>query len=642
MTETRKRTTPVVTILGLVSILAVLSGFTGNVHASSGYLSTFNSTYGTSGTALDTCSLCHVTVPSPRNAFGSDFANNGHSFSTIANLDSDGDGATNIVEITARTFPGDPGSKPAASDTTPPQVGSTSPVNGATSVATGSSVTATFSEAVSSGSVTTTTFTLKNGGASIAGTVSASGSTATFHPTAALLNGTTYTGTVTTGVKDLAGNALASDYSWTFTTAAAADTTPPAVSSVTPTAGSTTAAVNTPVTATFNEPVSSASLTTTSFTLKNGGASIAGTVSVIGSAATFHPTSALLNGTTYTATVTTGVTDLAGNALGSDYTWSFTTGSTADTTPPAVSSTSPGSGASGIAITSAVTATFNERLDPSTVTTASFTLKNASNAPVAGAVTYAGSTATFAPTTPLGAATLYTATLTTGVKDAAGNGLSQPYTWSFTTIAAAQTGDRDDDGVNDDEDDYPDDHKKATPREAKGDGKIKIDTSRHHPTAYLKAVRTTADSDPSINQSGKPAGYEFRDGLVDYEVHGIAAGETLQVEITYPEPIPAGSKVYMVNSSGFHVLPGAVINGNVVTLTLTDGGEGDRDAKINSVIDDPVGVASPVASDAPSSAGGGCSMIAGGGDPRDAAGAYGFLALTALLLGIRSFRRRKT
>ena len=124
-------------------------------------------------------------------------------------------------------------------------------------------------------------------------------------------------------------------------------------------------------------------------------------------------------------------------------------------------------------------------------------------------------------------------------------------------------------------------------------------------------------------------------------MHGIASGETVQVELTYPEPFPAGSKAYQVNSSGFHELPGAVISGNVVTLTLTDGGQGDRDAMTNSVIDDPVGVASPVASDTPSSAGGGCSMVTPGGDPRDAVGAYGFLALTALALGIRSYRGRK-
>jgi hypothetical protein len=42
-------------------------------------------------------------------------------------------------------------------------------------------------------------------------------------------------------------------------------------------------------------------------------------------AGTFTPLSNLTGGGTYTATITTGVTDLAGNALASNYVWSFTT-----------------------------------------------------------------------------------------------------------------------------------------------------------------------------------------------------------------------------------------------------------------------------------------------------------------------------
>ncbi|MRR52453.1 MAG: hypothetical protein EG825_16365, partial [Rhodocyclaceae bacterium] len=55
------------------------------------------------------------------NAYAIDYAAAGHNFTAIENLDSDGDGFTNIVEINARTFPGDPTSHPAA-DTTPPVV----------------------------------------------------------------------------------------------------------------------------------------------------------------------------------------------------------------------------------------------------------------------------------------------------------------------------------------------------------------------------------------------------------------------------------------------------------------------------------------------------------------------------------------
>ncbi len=52
---------------------------------------------------------------------------------------------------------------------------------------------------------------------------------------------------------------------------------------------------------------------------------MAGTGSVVGNTATFTPDAALADNTVYTATVTTAVTDLAGNHLAADYTWSFTT-----------------------------------------------------------------------------------------------------------------------------------------------------------------------------------------------------------------------------------------------------------------------------------------------------------------------------
>ncbi len=87
------------------------------------YLNLFNTTYGTTGTRLDQCILCHTTnnpnANPTLNPFGSDFGGTtvpGHTvhvFDTaLENWDSDGDGFTNIVEIHALTFPGDPADHP--------------------------------------------------------------------------------------------------------------------------------------------------------------------------------------------------------------------------------------------------------------------------------------------------------------------------------------------------------------------------------------------------------------------------------------------------------------------------------------------------------------------------------------------------
>jgi hypothetical protein len=91
----------------------LLAGYT-VAYASSGYLKTFNNMYGTSTTKLNTCSLCHTNTPSC-NSYGNAFKNSGNNFQTIEPLDSDGDGFTNIVEINARTFPGNPASTPGIS-----------------------------------------------------------------------------------------------------------------------------------------------------------------------------------------------------------------------------------------------------------------------------------------------------------------------------------------------------------------------------------------------------------------------------------------------------------------------------------------------------------------------------------------------
>lgn len=81
-----------------------------------GYLDSFNAQYNTAGTSLGSCNTCHYS-DFTRNPYGSDFASNGHNFTAIESMDSDGDTFTNIEEITAGTFPGDASSYP-----TPPAV----------------------------------------------------------------------------------------------------------------------------------------------------------------------------------------------------------------------------------------------------------------------------------------------------------------------------------------------------------------------------------------------------------------------------------------------------------------------------------------------------------------------------------------
>ena len=322
-----------------------------------------------------------------------------------------------------------------------PTVISVVPVNGGTSVPINQALTATFSEAMNPATINAATFTLTGpGGVGVTGAVTYvdAGSVATFTPAANLASSTVYTATITTGTTDLAGDALANNFIWTFTTAAAPDTTPPTVISTIPVNGATNVPFNQAISITFSEAMNPATISSTTFNLAGpGGTAIAGlvTYATIGNAATFTPTADLVPGTVFTATVTTGATDLAGNALASNYVWTFTTGAAPDTTPPTVVSTIPLNGATGVAINQAVSATFSEAMNPLTITSATFQLAAPGGALIAATIAYDPTNfiATLTPSTSLVYNTTYTATITTGETDLAGNALTSNYVWTFTT-----------------------------------------------------------------------------------------------------------------------------------------------------------------------------------------------------------------
>jgi hypothetical protein len=308
-----------------------------------------------------------------------------------------------------------------------PTVISTVPVNGATAVAVNTTISATFSEAMNAATTNAATFTVTGPGATpVAGTVTYTGSTATFTPTAVLANSTLFTATITTGAKDPAGVPLAANFVWSFTTAA-----PPTVVSTVPVNGATAAPVNTLVSATFSEAMNAATINGATFTLTGPGATpVVGTVTYAGSTATFTPIAVLANGTLFTAAITTGAKDPAGAPLAANFVWTFTTAA-----PPTVVSTVPVNGATAVAVNAFVSVTFSEAMNAATINGASFTVTGPGATPIAGTVTYTGTTATFTPTAILTNSTLFTATITTGAKDPAGVPLGANFVWTFTTAA---------------------------------------------------------------------------------------------------------------------------------------------------------------------------------------------------------------
>jgi hypothetical protein len=110
-----------------------------------------------------------------------------------------------------------------------------------------------------------------------------------------------------------------------------------------------------------------------------------------------------------------------------------------DTTAPTVTGIAPSNNASNVPVGTAVTATFSEAMDPSTINTTTFTLSRSGTA-VAATVDYNASTrvATLQPSSPLAGSAVYSAVVRGGstdprVKDLAGNALASNRQWSFTT-----------------------------------------------------------------------------------------------------------------------------------------------------------------------------------------------------------------
>ena len=171
-------------------------------------------------------------------------------------------------------------------------------------------------------------------------------------------------------------------------------------------------------------------ITTTTYTLKQGTTAVSGTVTYSGSTATFIPASPLVANTVYTATVSKTVTNLDNTAIIADYVWKFTTGALV---APIVTSTDPIDKTTGISLNKTITANFSMTMDPSTINATNFTLKQGTTT-IAGAVTYSGTTATFIPTIDLLEGKVYTATITIAAKNTAGVALANDYVWSFTTL----------------------------------------------------------------------------------------------------------------------------------------------------------------------------------------------------------------
>jgi hypothetical protein len=366
-------------------------------------------------------------------------------------LDLDGGGSgepNNIVQQATVNILSDMNSRP----TTPmaglqvdaagaPTVSSRTPGPGDTGVPTDSDLSVTFNSSLDANSVNSSTFTLTTaGGSAVPATVSYNDATktVTLNPTNPLGANASYTAKLKGGAGGISGwgGSLAADVTWSFTTGAG---TPPVVLSTTPNDGDGSVSVATTVKAVFDRDMTASTITSSSFTLTpQAGNAVAATVTYNAATdtATLTPTAALDPSRQYTATLTTAVKGGDGTALAAAKTWTFTTADALTITTKV-----PAPLATGVSPGAIARAVFSRAVDPTTLTSSTFTLTPSGGSAISASVTYDATTNT-ASLTPSAALTLnkvYTVKVAGTVKAADGSALGADVTWTFTTATSAPT-----------------------------------------------------------------------------------------------------------------------------------------------------------------------------------------------------------
>lgn len=212
-------------------------------------------------------------------------------------------------------------------------------------------------------------------------------------------------------------------------------------------------------------------------------------------------------------------------------------------------STGIANGATAVSVNTAISSTFSQTINTSTLNTSTFTLSGPSGL-VAGVVTYNATTntATFTPSTPLAYNTTYTATITTGVKDLAGNPLASNYSWGFTTgsAPAAPT------GIT------------ATA----GNGQATISWNAVTGAVSYNLYRASVSGVTKSNYSMLPDGMKLASVTSPYVDIGLANGKTYYYVVT---AVNASGESGEGGSSGVAVTPRSILNDRVLMLSQRDG-----------------------------------------------------------------------
>ncbi|QSE97053.1 Ig-like domain-containing protein [Fulvivirga lutea] len=207
----------------------------------------------------------------------------------------------------------------------------------------------------------------------------------------------------------------------------------PSVLSVSPVDGATNVSVNSFITISFSEPIDIESVTNTSVILSGGiSNSVQANVSISGSTMTIDPTENLEFEEEYLLRLSTGLTDLAGNSLISNFSTRFTTQIEPDNTPPTVVSITPSNGASNVSVNTQIIVEFSEPVENIGFETFKIR-KSGESGSLDGSGSFSGNSFIYTLDEPLAGATTYSIFVGTGITDLAGNNLPSNIENTFST-----------------------------------------------------------------------------------------------------------------------------------------------------------------------------------------------------------------
>ncbi len=201
----------------------------------------------------------------------------------------------------------------------------------------------------------------------------------------------------------------------------------------------------------FNKKMNPGTFNIFNFSLQEKDEYIFGKVEYVSATRTavFTPSGNMKTNRKYKVTVSEKIEDADGNQLGQNYYWDFTTikqiaqssikktfdspkSMSKDTTGPNVISTNPRENADNIAVSSQITATFDEAIKDFSLNSFTFRILNGETE-VPGKIYYdtTQKKAIFTPKEPLDEGTAYNVHISTGIMDLSGNYMQREKKWKF-------------------------------------------------------------------------------------------------------------------------------------------------------------------------------------------------------------------